>query len=193
MFEFKPWPKITRIENKRPPIFTEKIDGTNACVVIEQHIVDGVLTKGATSDIKHCEVILENNGYRISAQKRTSFISPDDDNYDFAKWVWSNAEELVKLGEGHHFGEWWGNGIQRGYDQEEKHFSLFNTRRWHKDNPNLPLCCKVVPIIRASSLEEAKQILISNGSFVAPGFMNVEGLVMYEPDTDTCFKVIINK
>ena len=32
--EFKAWPKITRLENKRAPIFTEKIDGTNACIVI---------------------------------------------------------------------------------------------------------------------------------------------------------------
>ena len=35
--EFKPWPKIIRIEQKRTPIFTEKIDGTNACIVIGEN------------------------------------------------------------------------------------------------------------------------------------------------------------
>ena len=38
--EFKAWPKITRVENRRPPQFTEKIDGTNACIVISHSKID---------------------------------------------------------------------------------------------------------------------------------------------------------
>jgi len=166
--EFKAWPKITRIENKRSPIFTEKIDGTNACVVITE---DG----------------------EFGCQSRSRIITPEDDNFGFAKWAYSNKEELMKLGPGHHFGEWWGSGIQRTYGLTEKRFSLFNTRRWNSLNPNTPTCVSVVPILPCKSIEEVKEYLITNGSVAAPGYMNIEGAIMYEPDTDTCFKIIINK
>jgi len=168
--EFKPWPKIIRLEKKRPAVFTEKIDGTNACVVISA----------------------EDPG-DLRCQSRTRFISPEDDNYGFARWAMENYEELLKLGPGYHFGEWWGAGIQRGYDQTEKKFSLFNTRRWGEHNPETPKCCSVVPIIPAASWEEARNFLIQNGSLVAPGYMRPEGVMMYEPDTDTYFKIIIDK
>jgi len=166
--EFKPWPKITRLENKRPAVFTEKIDGTNACIVIGD---DG----------------------EFACQSRTRFITPDSDNFGFARWAHENKEELLKLGPGYHYGEWWGLGIQRGYDLQEKRFSLFNTRRWGEHNPNTPKCVSVVPTIRADSWDEARYLLTSNGSFAAPGYMRPEGLIMYEPDTDTCFKIIIDK
>jgi hypothetical protein len=166
--EFKAWPKITRLENKRPPIFTEKIDGTNSCVVIGE-------------------------AGEFACQSRTRFIVPGDDNFGFARWAYENKEELLTLGPGHHFGEWWGIGIQRGYDLKEKRFSLFNTRRWGPHNLNTPSCVSVVPMIGASNVVEARHILLSQGSLAAPGYMRPEGLVMYEPDTDTCFKIIIDK
>jgi hypothetical protein len=65
MIEFKPWPKITRVEKKRPPIFTEKIDGTNACIVIDE----------------------EGN---FGCQSRNKLITPDDDNMSFARWAYQN-------------------------------------------------------------------------------------------------------
>lgn len=165
--EFKAWPKITRLENKRKPIFTEKIDGTNACIYIGK---DG----------------------EFGCQSRTRIITPDNDNFGFAKWAYENKEELLKLGPGYHFGEWWGLGIQRGYEQTSKKFSLFNTSRWGPYNENTPACCSVVPIVRANSIEEAISI-IKNGSLAAPGYMRVEGLIMYEPDTKTMFKIILDK
>lgn len=166
--EFKAWPKITRVENRRAPIFTEKIDGTNACVVISE---DG----------------------EFACQSRTRIITPDDDNFGFAKWAYEHKDELMAFGPGHHFGEWWGSGIQRGYGQTEKRFSLFNTRRWGKHNPNTPSCVSVVPILPVTTVEEAKEFLVKNGSVVAPGFMRPEGAVMFDVDTETCFKIIIDK
>lgn len=166
--EFKAWPKITRLENKRKPIFTEKIDGTNACIVIGD------------------------NG-EFACQSRTRFIVPGDDNFGFAAWAYANRESLMALGPGYHYGEWWGQGIQRGYDLTEKKFSLFNSRRWGKHNPNTPSCCDVVPILDANSPDEVIELLKQNGSFAAPGFKRPEGAVMYEPDTDTCFKIIMDK
>ncbi len=166
--EFKPWPKITRLENKRKPVFTEKIDGTNACIVIGD------------------------NG-EFACQSRSRFITPDDDNYGFARWAYANIEELSRLGPGYHYGEWWGQGIQRGYGLTEKRFSLFNTRRWGEHNPNTPQCCHVVPMLRASDSSEVVRFLQQNGSVAAPGWERPEGAVMYEPDTDTCFKIIMDK
>jgi hypothetical protein len=166
--EFKAWPKITRVENRRKRIFTEKIDGTNACVVIT---AEG----------------------EFACQSRSRFITPEDDNFGFARWAYANKEDLLQMGEGYHYGEWWGQGIQRGYDLTEKRFSLFNTRRWGEHNPNTPSCVHVVPVLYVSSIEEATEFLLQNGSVAAPGFKRAEGAVMYDPDTDTCFKIILDK
>lgn len=166
--EFKPWPKITRVEKRRKPIFTEKIDGTNACIVIDE-------------------------GGNFACQSRTRFITPEDDNYGFARWAYANKEELMKLGVGHHFGEWWGQGVQRGYGMAEKRFSLFNTLRWGEHNPNTPNCVSVVPVIPVASVEEAIEFLTKTGSVAAPGFERPEGAVMFDPDTETCFKIIMDK
>jgi hypothetical protein len=86
-------------------IVTEKLDGTNAQV----HITD--------------------DG-RIFAGSRNRWITPDADNFGFARWVAEHEEELRALGPGSHYGEWWGSGIQRRYGLDEKRFSLFNVGRW---------------------------------------------------------------
>ena len=189
---FKPWPKILRLEKKRKPVFTEKIDGTNACVIVVTKPIDhdpdnyvGQITTAFNHN--------NNTHYFLYAQSRTRLIYPSDDNYAFAKWVLENAEELVKLEEGHHFGEWWGQGIQRGYGLTEKRFSLFNTRRWGPHNPNTPKCCHVIPTLPVRTAEEAIDYLKTNGSLAVPGWMKPEGAVMYEPDSDTCFKIILDK
>jgi hypothetical protein len=166
MIEFKAWPKIPRLENEKYFI-TEKIDGTNACVIIDE----------------------EGN---FGCQSRSRLITPEDDNYGFAKWAYENKEELLKMGPGHHYGEWWGQGVQRGYDLQEKRFSLFNTKRWNSDNPNTPVCCHVVPILEGS-VEEALAELKEKGSKAAPGYMRVEGIVVYSYLAGTFYKVIIDK
>lgn len=165
--EFKPWPKIARIENRRKPVFTEKLDGSNACIAIGP------------------------NG-EFMCQSRNRIITPENDNYGFARWAYEHEEDLLKLGEGYHFGEWWGLGIGRGYNLTEKRFAPFNTARWMKYNP-IPELVQPVPVLPVSSAEEAREFLKQNGSIASPGYMRPEGAVMYEPDTDTCFKIIIDK
>ncbi len=99
--EFKKFPSINRLTG--PIIVTEKIDGTNACVVINEE------------------------GW-VRAQSRTRFITPQSDNFGFANWVYKYEEELrTILGVGYHYGEWWGKGIQRSYGLSDRKFSLFNT------------------------------------------------------------------
>lgn len=153
--EFQPWPKIARLN--RDITITEKIDGTNAAVVIHPAVKNVGLGAGEASlrasrgeeflsfnpaarDFEQSNVIAfipgeENDfvGHLVFAQSRTRFITPQQDNYGFAGWVARNAQNLVEvLGAGTHFGEWWGSGIQRKYGLtgSDKRFSLFNTARW---------------------------------------------------------------
>lgn len=166
MIEFKEWPKIPRLGNEK--IFvTEKIDGTNACIIIDE---DG----------------------NFGCQSRSKLITPEDDNYGFARWAYANKEDLMKLGPGHHYGEWWGLGIQRGYDMKEKRFSLFNTARWNNPENIKPDCCHVVPMI-SGTIEEALETLKTNGSFASPGYMRVEGIIVYNSLARSYYKVIIDK
>lgn len=170
--EFKEFPKMARLS--REVIITEKIDGTNACIYITE---EGEFLTGS----------------------RTRWITPQDDNFGFSKWAHENKEELLKLGIGLHFGEWWGSGIQRGYNlpKGEKRFSLFNTSRW-SDSEVRPKCCHVVPILYqgnfdTSEVEMCLHILKSNGSLASPGFMKPEGVVVFHTAGNVGFKKTIEK
>lgn len=170
MFEFKEFQKIPRL--KRQVVITEKIDGTNACVIVSE------------------------DGTALAAQSRSRLITPEDDNYGFAQWAQDHTEELLKLGPGHHYGEWWGAGIQRRYGLTEKRFSLFNTGRWTPENPNLPKCCHVVPVLYTgdlSGVDESLNLLRTQGSMAAPGFMNPEGIVVYHSASRSLYKVTLEK
>lgn len=168
--EFTAFPKIPRLN--RTVVVTEKIDGTNACVGITE---DG----------------------RVYAQSRKRLITPEHDNFGFAGWVQEHADELRDgLGVGLHFGEWWGLGIQRGYDLDHKRFSLFNGSRWNETNPP-PACCYVVPqldihgVFNSSRVKECLDALWCFGSYAAPGYMNPEGVVVYHTAGRHLFKVLI--
>ena len=166
---FEEFPKIPRLS--RECVVTEKIDGTNGCVLI---LEDG----------------------RVIAGSRTRWITPESDNFGFARWVAEHAEELrTGLGVGRHFGEWWGLGIQRRYDQDRKRFSLFNTSKWAETRP---ACCDVVPILysglfHSASIDEALANLKEKGSVAAPGFMKPEGVVIYHVALRGYFKKTIEK
>lgn len=122
--EFREFPKIPRGGANETVTVTEKIDGTNACVIIGE---DGSL---------------------VGCQSRKRLIFPGDDNFGFASWAHDNRAELATLGEGYHYGEWAGPGIQKNpHGLETRKFFLFNTARWNSDNPNRPECCDVVPTL----------------------------------------------
>lgn len=178
---FIEFPKIARFS--REVVITEKLDGTNAQIYIYKE-VDGAGYE--------CE------DYSIKAGSRTRWITPEDDNYGFAKWVETHKEELVAgLGEGSHFGEWWGQGIQRNYGLKEKRFSLFNTHRWADDNVR-PKCCDVVPVLyrgvcENKAIERCIEDLGAKGSTAAPGFMKPEGIVIFHTAANMMFKKTLYK
>lgn len=188
--EFKPFTKIARFS--RPAVITEKIDGTNASV----HITE--------------------DGQFLTAS-RTRWITPQDDNYFFAKWAQEHRDELLTLGVGSHFGEWWGQGIQRNYGLKEKRFSLFNVSRWclHGSEPKqiptqdprvlksqgvLPLCVGLVPVLWEGRFDDlvpemnaSLTRLEVSGSKAAPGFMKPEGVVIFHVQGNTLFKKTLEK
>lgn len=184
--EFEEFPKMARLS--REVIITEKLDGTNGQIAIEE--LDGFPAEGA---------LYQKDGLALWAGSRSRWVTPGDDNYGFAKWALENAEELLLLGPGRHFGEWWGQGIQRNYNQPRKRFSLFNVVRWGESRP---ACCDVVPTLWVGQLEEhgmmkgvkeALNRLQKDGSAAAPGFMNPEGIVLFHTAANFGFKKTLHK
>lgn len=194
MTNFEKFPKIPRWS--RNVIVTEKIDGTNASVWIRPvaHRGQFEITYGVPLLYLHTA---ELGRVAIQAGSRTRFITPNinksnTDNYGFAAWVKENAEELFKLGLGTHYGEWWGQGIQRSYEVNDKRFSLFNVSRW-SDEEVRPACCHVVPTLWEGPMDMLTpaylmHCLKNKGSHAAPGFMNPEGIVIYHTAGNLMFK-----
>jgi hypothetical protein len=188
--EFTEFPKIARLS--RECTITEKIDGTNGSIYIG-----------------------ENGEYLIGS--RTQWITPERDNHGFAQWATEHKDELLKMGIGQHFGEWWGSGIQRGYGlpKGEKRWSLFNTRRWAMqgselkqyptEDPNVfksqeycPACCYVVPILYEGVfdtflMEGLLRKMKEQGSIASKGFMKPEGIVIWHKAAQIYFKKTIEK
>ena len=205
--EFEPFAKIARLN--RNITITEKIDGTNGCIVITHvddidHIEDenGVFDRLFNSVDAH-NVITKVGNYVVMAQSRNRFITPDRDNYGFARWVNEYAEELVSLlGAGRHYGEWWGAGIQSKYGLTgaDKRFSLFNTARWADEKSNLNEAISslsVAPILYEGvwdqqEIDDALTYLDAYGSVAAPGFMRPEGIVVYHAALRSSFKVTLH-
>lgn len=183
---FEKFPKIPRLN--RDIIITEKIDGTNA------------------------QIFIPEDDRPVLAGSRNRWLHPaQSDNFGFAAWVEAHANELRQLGPGRHFGEWWGQGINRGYGLNERRFSLFNVSRWFKfgsvgcgvkflmgtERQEVPTCCNVVPILCASTnlstniIQDSLESLRQFGSLASPGFRPSEGIVIYHTAGNCCFKVTI--
>jgi hypothetical protein len=188
--EFIAYPKTPRL--KREIVITEKIDGTNAQVVI---------THGSFEDDLDDTTIIAASGDEVDllimrVGSRTRWITPGKttDNYGFAQWAQDNADELFKLGVGQHFGEWYGQGIQRNYGLDHRRFALFNTARWGAHNPNTPACCEVVPLLGVVPLDQVQEVLTNlafDGSKAVPGFDRPEGIIAYHSASKQNFKVLL--
>lgn len=171
MTDFPEFPKIARLS--RMCTITEKLDGTNGLISID---ADGYMRVGS----------------------RTRWITPQDDNYGFALWAHDNARELSRLGEGIHYGEWWGSGIQKRYPQGTmKCFSLFNTKRW-SDADVRPTCCSIVPVLyegifSGATVEMIMEGLREYGSQAVPGCMNPEGIIIWHDAAQMYFKKTMTK
>jgi len=197
---FKEWPKTPRLF--RDITITEKLDGTNAAVqVVPVAELDGWMTTG--DEVVHFfdpQPIAVVDGFAVFAQSRNRLITPgkETDNYGFAGWVERNAASLVEdLGEGIHYGEWWGQGVARKYDAKFKTFSLFNTARYADIAFTTP-SLDVVPVLYEgpfdeSEIDDALIRLQHRGSVASPGFMKPEGVCVYHSSSRQVFKVTLDK
>lgn len=175
--EFEPFPKIPRLF--RECQITEKIDGTNAGIRFEEADTE--------------------QGWTITCQSRKRIITPSDDNAGFARWAFGWAAELWSvLGPGLHFGEWWGQGIQRGYDGHGKTFSLFNAHRWlpTADQVRAVPGLDIVPLLYQGTFttDRVRSALIYleiNGSEAAPGYARPEGVIVWHSAARQMFKALI--
>lgn len=195
--EFKAWGKTPRLF--RDIVITEKIDGTNSAVIIQE--IDPEYDyeyeeQGLTlAMIEH-----EGSTYAVAAQSRNRIITPGKttDNYGFAAWVQGNAERLVSiLGPGRHFGEWWGQGVARKYDMPHKVFSLFNTSKGVMEEDLGGAVIGTVPVLYEGAFDEdeidvALMRLRRNGSVASPGFMNPEGICVYHTQSKQVYKVTLD-
>ncbi len=200
-----PWPKIARLS--RNCVISEKLDGTNAQVFIWNSAENG-------EPPENIPYIYEMFDIHIAAGSQTKWITPGDDNFGFASWVLKNGHEIAKIGHGRHFGEWWGQGIQRKYNLTERRFSLFDLRRFclhgHEPQPiqngnpkaevkyqqPLPKCVGLVPLLYSGEFstvmaDKMLESLSKHGSQAAPGFMNPEGIVVFHEASQVCFKKTI--
>ena len=167
---FEKFPSIKRLN--RGCVVTEKIDGTNAQIMFDEY-----------------------GGILCGSRKRE--ITPDTDNFGFARWAYDNQDALFNvLGEGRHYGEWWGSGIQRRYGKEngDKVFSLFNTGRFGRRDTDEVEGLDVAPVLYAGdfSSESINQVMLAlkdSGSIAAKGFMKPEGIVVYHSQINQMFKV----
>jgi len=173
--EFKGFHKISRYS--RECIITEKIDGTNGLISID-----------------------EKNNVFAGSRNRWLWGSTQseihNDNHGFAKWVKENKEELLRLGKGYHYGEFWGKGIQRQYDLKEVRFSLFNVSKWADDTIR-PKCCSVVPVLfrgefTTQNVFDALDLLKIKGSYARPEYMNPEGIVIFHVASGHYYKKTID-
>jgi hypothetical protein len=215
------YPKFKSIPRlHRRVVLTEKVDGTNGLIDVTRlpdavPLMDPQYLEGTTG----VGVTLFNetdNRYErfiVRAGSRNRWLSPDNDNFGFARWVWDNAISLAGLGEGKHYGEWFGQGIQSGYGLTDKRFALFNVNRWydardsrigedfHQTFPKAvpaPPEVTVVPVVSVIdgkhlnyAVDDALHTLESEGSIIAPGFKNPEGVVVFHEAAGVLFKATI--
>lgn len=173
---FESFPKIPRLF--RDIMVTEKIDGTNAQIIIP-----------------------EDPAQPLVAGSRNRFITPgkSTDNYGFAAWVAANDAALRNLGPGRHYGEWYGAGIgDRDYGLAERRFALFNHARFKEGLPaGLPRNVELTPVLYEGPFSEIAIIntiatLRFLGSQAVPGFMSPEGIVVYHKAAQALFKYTLD-
>lgn len=162
--EFIKFDKIPRLE-KHSVLVTEKLDGTNAQIIVPESPDDPVL---------------------VGSRNRWITPGKQTDNYGFAAWVHDNEAALRRLGPGRHYGEWYGQGIGRNYGLTTRRWALFNVDMEVPEG--VPV--EQVPVLYRRQLTflfdyretEAFSHVVCEleyqGSKAVPGFLNPEGVVI---------------
>lgn len=192
------YPKFESIPRlNRSYVISEKIDGTNGLIEVREVTLPAREWPEYDKLSGKIFVQRDGQGYTIRAGSRSRWLTDSKDNFGFWQWVRKNKVELTKLGDGLHYGEWYGKGIQRGYGLSEKRFMLFNTDRWG-DGRERPNCTEVATVLvhgstdLSADVRGAVEALRQHGSFHVPGFSNPEGIVVYHTAARQYFKVTVD-
>lgn len=155
--EFKKWPKTKRLLDTKIMTITQKMDGTNAQILITEDEI-------------------------IHAGSRNRWLSAKRDNFGFYKWCQENKKALIEtLGTGRHYGEFCGPKIQTGEGLDSYVFFSFNPRLYIKqEHQNI---ISPVPLLYHGTFSDdwiisSLKALSRDGSFAVPGFMKPEGLIV---------------
>lgn len=159
---FTSWGKTPRAGSKGETIVVmEKMDGSNCGIHIKDDTIVGI-------------------------QSRNRSISPNadgnqNDNFGFARWVHENQEELLKLGDGSHYGEWCGEGIQKNpHKLVGKHWFLFSNP--FRPVETLPECVSKVPVLYVGDdSDEIMRIFVKLYTDSKEQGYKAEGIIVYYP------------
>jgi hypothetical protein len=187
----------------RDVTITEKIDGTNGLISIEEVDADEAAFQEAVASDDSVVVHQVDRFYVVKAGSRNRWLRRGADNYGFCQWVFNNSTLLASdLGPGLHYGEWFGKGIQHGYGLTEKYFALFNSHRWEDAEfitPNLT----VVPVLATTTghnlnrrVQEWLAALDAHGSAVANRLgvqtkVKAEGVIVYHSASGHYYKATV--
>ena len=179
---------------------TEKIDGMNCGI----HILKADKYMSSSESGALFSICIDGQWWHVSAQSRRALLYFDSDQHGFAAWVFQHARELIALlGEGSHYGEWWGKGIERSYHQSRNYFSLFNTKFWNRENTKHIDGLQVVPVLYDGPYDDrvnyyALEQLRINGSIAAQEVdarkldFRAEGIVGWHQALNQYYKVTLN-
>lgn len=111
--EFSKWPKIFQFHN-----VMKEIVGNSAINKFVDGLKGSVTYRGKVKLHGTNAAIMLHNG-EMFVQKRTDFITPDNDNAGFAKWAYANKDWLLRFNPSDWptkviHGEWCGSGVQKG-------------------------------------------------------------------------------
>lgn len=187
--DFDPFKKIPRLHGDVH--VTEKLDGTNTCFEYEDVSRFGTkvayLVGACSRNRRLFAVKLGFDGMPLAEPTWDG----KGDNAGFGAWVLDNLDGLRRLGYGRHFGEWYGQGIQRTYGLDHKRFALFRAPK-----NGVPEGCpvSVVPELDVwGEFDTGRLALLMaelklNGSRAVPGFMDPEGIVIFHARSGQLFK-----
>lgn len=202
---FEPWPKIPRL--RRDILITEKIDGTNAQVSIRPWGLGDV-----DPDIDMYAEDDDFDSWAIRAGSRKRWLTTTSDNFGFRAWVHEHRHVLAQtLGEGRHYGEWYGQGIQRGYGLDQRYFALFNAYRWREIDSKRPTASILAPPILEAAVRHRINLWVVPVLYVGPwsedainsaldhlgratsyaGYGPAEGIVVYHRASNSNYKVLL--
>ena len=223
--DFVDFRKIPRFS--REVLVSEKIDGSNGQIFIYSKANKLKFPFSDESNIcsedfidEYCVYVHPENPHVDEEDKIYLFagsrnrwlkIGKQSDNHGFASWVKEHGAELVMLGEGRYFGEFYGKGIQQTYGLDHKRFALFNVSKWHDARLEkrlisvneqtgeetytevAPNCCEVVPILYEGMfdtqvIEYYLDKLAREGSRAVPGYLDAEGMCIFHTASGHYYK-----